>query len=104
MGKAILSSPSDSVDIVVAKADKVMYLQVCMNLYLKYKDAADFLKLSKAFWSGRKIMPRKRQHQMAASIFIRDQKGHPSNIMRTSIVCMFPANLTHCILNSEKDT
>jgi len=23
-----------------------------MNLYLKYKDAADFSKLSKAFWSG----------------------------------------------------
>lgn len=37
-------------DIVFAKADKVMYFQVCMNLYLKYKDAADFSKLSKAFW------------------------------------------------------
>ena len=24
------------------KADKVMYLQVCMNLYLKYKDVSDF--------------------------------------------------------------
>lgn len=72
-------------DIVFAKADKVMYFQVCMNLYLKYKDAADFSKLSKAFWSGNTFARKTRpsgsirwQHQMAASIL--EERSERSSI------------------------